>query len=130
MALVFDTSVLLDLERGNKETIEKIKQLRPEHPENICMTTINYSEFYYGCLRKSKENREKVLTKLDKFKLLNTTKSSSKIFAELKCECEERGKSVPLLDLLIASIVIDNNMTLVTKDKHFSDISTLRLRMV
>ena len=57
--------------------------------------------------------------------LLNTSKSSSLIFAELEYELKGLGKPVSILDLMIASICIAERKTLVTSDEDFARIPGL-----
>lgn len=39
--------------------------------------------------------------------------------ADLKYKYEKKGIVIPLADLIIANIAIENNTVLVTSDKHF-----------
>ena len=125
MGLVFDTGILIEIERKNEKLMSILKELSLDFPQNPSITAITYSEFYYGYLSKSNKNKELAQQELEKYEILNTTKNSSKIFAELKFNVEQKGRLIPLLDLLIASIVIDNGMTLVTSDNHFNEVEKL-----
>ena len=46
--------------------------------------------------------------------------------ADLKYKYEKKGIVVPLADLIIASIAIENNAVLVTSDKDFEKIEELK----
>ena len=48
MNLIFDTSIIIDIERGNKETINSIKELKDLYPAPAKITFITYFEFLYG----------------------------------------------------------------------------------
>ena len=125
MTLVLDTNILIELYRGNKKVIEIIKGLISMHPENPAITFANFSEFYLGMLGKREIERERALLFLGKFTLLNTARESSKIFSELKYALGKEGKAVPDMDILIASLVLERGMTLLTMDKHFERIEKL-----
>jgi len=127
VTLVFDTSVLVDVERKNPRVLEQLQGLALKHPQTPAITFATFSEFYYGFLRKFPKKQKVALEELEKYKLLNTTASSAKVFAELKFALERTGNKLSLFDCLIASIVIDNNMTLVTGDKRFASVPTLRV---
>ncbi len=124
MAFVLDTNVYIAIERNNQKIINQISKL--DISERISITAPSYSELYDGLLKGKKDEFKSKLEKLDTVNLLNTTKSSSKLFAEIKFKLEKIGRMVPLFDILIASIVIDNNMTLITTDEHFKRIPGLK----
>ena len=63
---------------------------------------------------------------LKKFNVLHTTNSSAEILSDLKIKYDKKGIALSLADLLSASIVIDNNLVLVTKDKDFERIEELK----
>lgn len=125
LTIVLDTNILIEVEGKNQSVLKKLEKIRSNHPQQPHITSINFSEFYYGCLNKTKKKKDAVFKELNKYGLLNTTRDSSVIFSELKHDFETKGKSMPLLDLLIASIVIDSGMTLVTSDAHFREIKPL-----
>ena len=85
-----------------------------------------YSEIYDGLLKGRKDELKIKLENLDSINLLNTTKSSSRLFAEIKYNLEKSGKMIPLFDILIASIFICNDMALLTTDEHFNRVPGLR----
>ncbi len=125
--LVLDTNMLIELDKGNKRLITRLKQLKALHSENIAITFANFSEYYYGILNKSEKKKQLALDRLLKFNILNTNTDTAKRFAELKHKLEKEGKAMSVFDVLIAAIVIDNKATLLTSDKHFKDIEELKL---
>ena len=129
MSFVIDTNILVELERDNKIIISKLEGL-DLIKGNIHITSPSYSEFYLGLLNKSKEKLEKEKDRLDKYKLLNTTKNSSKLLAEIKHKVTKTGTMIPIFDLLIASIVMDSRMPLVTLDGHFKKIQNLNIILI
>ena len=63
-----------------------------------------------------------VLTTLDK--------KSSKIFGIKNKELSNRGRVTEILDLIIASICISNNLILITRNKkHFENIPGLEFKV-
>lgn len=126
MTLVFDTSILIDIERRDNKVLGKIKELSEIHPAPASITFINYSEFIHGLKIKSPKNKEKGLAFIELFHFLEPTKKTANILSDLKFKYEKLGKSFPLSDLLIASQTIENDMTLVTGDKTFQEIGELK----
>lgn len=126
MTLVLDTSVIIDIQRKDKDIIEKIKELAELHPAPASIAFITYFEFIHGLRIKSPRNKEKALAFMELFHFLEPTKRTAAILSDLKYKYEKQGKSFSLSDLLIASQVAENGMVLVTGDKHFGEISELK----
>ena len=129
MDIVIDTSVLIEIEKNNKSVISKIGNLEMMNGE-IYITSPTYSEFYLGLLKLSEEKREKGKQRLDKYKILNTTKNSSKLLAEMKNGMSKAGAAIPVFDLFIASIAMDRGMPLISLDDHFKRIQNLNLILI
>lgn len=125
MTLVLDTSVIIDIERRDNATLEKLKGLAEIHPAPASITFINYFEFVYGLRAKAPKNKEKALAFINIFHFLEPTKKTADIMSALRYKYERLGISFSLSDILIASQAIENNMTLVTKDRRFQDIEEL-----
>ena len=130
MSLVLDTNILFELERDDKGVISAVAELKAKHPGRICITSLNYCEVYHGALDRGERSRRETLDYLDSFGLLNTTRGSAIRLAELRKSQKAKGAEVPVMDLLIASIVIDRGMTLVTRDKHFEGVEGLKVVVV
>ena len=126
MIMVFDTSILVDLQNGNVSTINKIKKLVKVNPYPAKITVFSKFEFLTGLLEKPSKNELVVKDFISNFNVVNTSDNSSKIFAELKHKYITKGKMLPLIDLLIAGLVIEHNYVLVTKDKDFERIDELK----
>ena len=52
MRIVFDTSILIGLERKDEEIITKISRLIKDYPDAPAITAPTFAEFYYGFLKK------------------------------------------------------------------------------
>lgn len=125
MNLIFDTSILIELERKNKNVIDKIKEYIELYPAPAKITFITYFEFYYGIQNKNIKNKEKAMAFVNRFNMLRTTKKTAEILSGLKQNQENNGEMLPLADLLIASQVIENDGLLLTLDHDFSKIKEL-----
>lgn len=126
MTLVLDTSVLIDIEKKCKGTIEKIEELRKVHYMPAAITFVSYFEFYFGAISKNIKNKQLMLEFISKFNCLKASAKTGEILAELKFKYDKIGLALPLADLIIASQVIENNMVLLTKDKDFGRITEIR----
>ena len=120
MNLIFDTSILIDIDRGNKEIINKINELRNMYPSPAKIGFISYFEFLLGLKDKSDKNKEKSKEFIEKFNILQTTVNTADNLVMLKQKYE-----LPLADLLIAAQTIEHNGVLLTKDRDFKDIKEI-----
>ena len=125
MSLVFDTSIILELERGNKEIINKIKKYLNYYPDPAQISFMTYFEIYYGLRNKNEKNKDLAIGYLNMFKILEVTKKTAEIMSSLKHSQEKKGIQMSLTDLFIASQVIENNLILVTMDKDFERIDNM-----
>ncbi|OIO41306.1 hypothetical protein COU56_02330 [Candidatus Pacearchaeota archaeon CG10_big_fil_rev_8_21_14_0_10_31_9] len=126
MTLAFDTSVLIELERKNEEIIKRLKELSKTYPLPPYLPFMSYYEFLRGLKLKKAKDYEKKLFFLNKFSILNTSKKTAEILADLRIEYNKLGITLPLADFSIASQVIENDLTLVTLDKDFEKIKELK----
>ncbi len=126
MNLIFDTSIIIEIERGNKNIIDEMRRLASLYLGKAQIPFMVYFEFYHGLHQRNLRNRELSLSFINKFEMLNITKRTAEILSDIRIECELDGKMVQLADLLIASQVIENNGVLVTKDSGFNNIERLK----
>lgn len=125
MNLVFDTSILIGIERRNEAMLDKIRQYAELYPEVPQITFITFFEFYDGLRNKNLKNKAKSLSFINRFSMLEVTKRTAEILSDLKAEVETQGKNLPLADLMIASQVIEHGLILLTLDKDFENIRRL-----
>ncbi len=98
--------------------------------DDLYISRINYTELIYGAYNSSKINQNlKVIEPfLDSFKVLEFTKTSNLIFAKEKARLKKNGNIIADMDLMIASIAIENDCTLISNNiKHFQRIQNLEL---
>lgn|SRR3989338_3499608 len=126
MSIVLDTSILIDLERKAPLTITKLETITTLYPSPAKITVISAFEFQLGIQRKTPKNKDKALSFLNNFVTLHTSDKTAAILANLKFKYDSQGVVVPLADILIAALVIENNMILVTRDKDFEKIEELK----
>ena len=122
--LVIDTNILIEIEKRNEKIVGELMELKKSHPQNISITSAVYAEFLFGFLKIKKEKEaEKYLQNCE---IINFDKESAVIFANTKKTLEEKGASIPVLDILTASCVISKGATFVTLDNHFDRIPNLK----
>ena len=124
---LIDSDILIYFLKGKQEVVEILSQI----PINeLYISRINYTELIYGAYNSTKINQNlKVIEPfLDSFEVLEFTKTSSLIFAKEKARLKKSGNIVADMDLMIASIAIENDCTLISNNiKHFDRIQNLKL---
>lgn len=125
--LVLDTNILIELATHNSKIVKFLQNLLEKFPSKPYITAPNYSEFLYGYMKKDFKKQEIAISFLEQYNLLNTSKESSKLFAKIKYHLEKSGQTIPLFDILIASIVVDKRGVLVTLDEHFKNIDGFKV---
>jgi tRNA(fMet)-specific endonuclease VapC len=125
MGIMFDTSVLIALERG-AHGLEKLAAGRENEPFGISVVTV--SELLHGVYRADSEKRrltrgafvEKII---QTFPLYPFDLSAARIYAQLWANLAKKGVTIGAHDLMIASTAIALGFSVVTADmRDFSKI--------
>jgi tRNA(fMet)-specific endonuclease VapC len=126
--VLIDTDILSYYFKGDKTVIKNFENYL-KHIDLIEISIITYYEIIGGLMAK---NALKQLSIFEVFASENIvipmTEISAKISAELYSTLRQIGKTVDDIDLLIAGIAIENDLTLVTNNEnHFERIPGLRI---
>lgn len=127
MKYVLDTDTMIYFLKGRESVTHSILK---HSLKELTTTIINQTELLFGAYHSSK--REHNLTTveglLSNLHVIPFCNKSSHIFAEQKALLIKQGHIIPDMDLLIASIVLCHQGTLVTNNtKHFARIKKLKL---
>lgn len=127
MNIVIDSDILIYFLKGQPEIVNKLST----YPiENIFTTRINVTELLYGAYNSSKieQNLGKISSFLESFDILEFDRKASVIFAQEKARLKQNGIFIADMDLMISSITIANDFSLVTNNfKHFDRIESLKI---
>ena len=112
---LIDSDILIYFLKGKQEVVEKLSHIPMD---DLYISRINYTELIYGAYNSSKidQNLKIIEPFLDNFKILEFTQTSSLIFAKEKARLKKNGNIIADMDLMIASIAIDNNCVLMTNN--------------
>ena len=130
MSLVFDTSVLIALQRKDDQVIAKLEELSKTYALTPYTTFLNLFEFLLGIKLKPPRNAKESVAFVRRFDILNTTERTSELMADLKLKYDRKGLVLPIADLIITSLVIENDMVLVTRDRDFEKIEELHKEII
>jgi tRNA(fMet)-specific endonuclease VapC len=126
-SFILDTDICIYWLKGNERIEKKIIQTGFA---NIFITVITECELYYGAFKSARrEQNLSVIRELKrKIQTFHTSEGISYIYGELKSDLEKKGQTIDDADLLIASIVLEKNVTLVTNNmEHFKRIPVLKV---
>jgi tRNA(fMet)-specific endonuclease VapC len=123
MGVIFDTSVLIALERGS-HAIEKLVAGRESEPFGISVVTV--AELLHGVHRADSEKRrltrgafvEKII---QTFPLYPFDLNAARIYAKLWSNLAKKGTTIGAHDLMIASTAIALGFSVITVDVHDYD---------
>lgn len=129
MLYCLDTSVVIDILRGDKSLLSKIEAFISQHA-HFCITPIALAELYKGAYlaEKQKEAIKLVEDFTKSVELLDFTESACKVFGQKYLELKTQGRPTQETDLMIGSITLEHGAILVTRDmKDFANIKGLKI---
>lgn len=125
MLIVFDTNILIDISKGNEKILLDVQKTVSENEQaSLGIAWVTYHEFLMGIHKR--ELLPKAYEILESYEFLPMDKNSTEIFTALK---KQKTKASDF-DLLIASSVIANDGLLLTRDRNFGTIKTLKVQIL
>jgi predicted nucleic acid-binding protein len=124
---VLDSDTVIYLLKGNESVIGQFLNI---DPDGLATTRINYAELLYGAYnsQRVKHNLTRIKSFLAELTILEFDQQASEGFARLKADLKKQGSLIADMDLMIASICLVSESTLVTNNmRHFTRIHGLRL---
>ncbi len=118
MDAIIDTSVIIEIFRGNKTTLNNLRDKELTYG----ITTITLFELYCGTL---KEKEELMIEKLPK---TGFEEKSARIGGEMFRDLKKKGNVPPAKDLLIAATAIAHDKPVFTCDRDFEVLSEYGLK--
>jgi predicted nucleic acid-binding protein len=123
-----DTDLLIAILRGKQEAYSIVTEIDEE--TKAATTAINTFEIFFGAHKSSmkNENIKEAAKLLDRLEVIPLDLPSSRKAAEISAKLAEKGEPIDYRDAMIAAIAIENDLTLVTRNKsHFKRIKNLKL---
>ncbi len=127
MTWLLDTNICVYLLNGNEQLKHKILEIGVQ---NLAISNAVLAELYFGAYNSSKiksniatiESFSKHLT------IISDSVESARLFGRIKADLKRHGKRIEDFDILVASIALANDLTLVTHNTiHFGRITDLRI---
>ena len=125
-SILLDTSAYTRLINGDKEVYNHIIQT-----DIIYVSTVMLGELYAGFFGGSKpdwnSNILRDFLEKETVRIIDVSQNTAKIFGGIKNELKQKAKMIPINDIWIAAHAIETDSILLTYDKHFTNISNLRI---
>ena len=97
--------------------------------ESVFLPIIVVGELYYGAAFSSQvaKNTTDIKRITSRYPVLSLDEDTTMVYGSIKTGLRKKGKPIPENDIWIAAIVIQNDLTLVSRDGHFKEIDELSL---
>ena len=123
-----DTNICIYFLKGVSTNINL--KLQQANPDNIKIPSIVKAELLFGAEKSNrrKQNIELVSKFLLPLEIISFDNRAAEVYATVRASLEKKGEVIGPNDLIIASIVLANNGTLVTNNpKEFNRIGKLKV---
>lgn len=122
--ILLDTNILIALLAGEPPVVAAARVA-----VGVFIPAIALGELYYGALKSGRpaENIERVSALATVAVVLPCDAATAPVYGRLKATLRAKGAPIPENDLWIAALAVQHNLTLVTRDVHFSGIPDLAL---
>lgn len=119
---ILDTNVVVRILNGDTALASKVSLL-----DDVYIPAIVLGELMYGAEKSARKdfNKARALELCADFHFIGTDSSTALEYGRIKAALERAGKTISENDIWIASIALNNGMTVLSQDRHFSYIEGL-----
>jgi len=120
---ILDTNIVIALFSGETSTKEHLLKA-----DEVFISSTVLGELFFGAFKskRSKTNLKRISDFADNISILMCDKDTAYQYGIVKNKLLEKGKPIPENDIWIAAVAMQNNLILVTRDGHFSEIEDLK----
>jgi len=121
---LLDTNIVIGLFANEYHIINNIRS-----SEAIFIPAIVIGELFYGAENSSKKevNKNKIEEFANESTVLECTIETARQYGRIKSKLKYKGTPIPENDIWIAALSIQNDLILITRDKHFEFVEGLRV---
>jgi len=121
--ILVDTTIWIEFFRESSQIGDHLESLLKENAVWTCGAVI--FEILQGI--KSEDEKNKILSVLAILPYIEMTKVLWQSAVAVSTSLKKKGLNLPLSDIFVATIAIENNLLVYTIDKHFEQIPSLTL---
>ena len=119
-----DTNALISYLRNDLNAIEKFDQIN-----ELNLSVIVLGELFFGAYNSA--NAEKNINKIVELSsygnIIPIDNVVSHVYGDIKNELRKKGRPIPENDIWIAATAITYNLTIISNDQHFAQVSKLTI---
>lgn len=119
--ILVDTCIWIEYFKNNPDVVDFIEKHLLE--DTVCLVGIIVSELIQGI--KNERERKMIRSNLDAINYIDMKFEDWIKTGDLSNTLRKNGLTLPLTDISIAATAIENNLMLVTRDKHFKQVPGL-----
>ena len=126
---LFDTNIIIEIIRQNQLIVAKIKQLQQVNA-TYTISSVTVGELFYGAYHSKRDVEEalqQVIAITQSTTVISCNRETGKQYGEIKELLRVKGNMIPDNDIWIAATSLQYNLTLVTRDAHFSHIEHISI---
>ena len=124
---MLDTNICIYIIKHKPESV--YKRLMKIRPEDVCISSITYSELSYGVKKSEQKDRNRLALTLmlSNIEILEFDSAAAEEYGNIRARLEKSGTPIGSLDMLIAAHAKASGCTLVTNNlKEFSRVEGLK----
>ncbi len=117
-----DTNIISAWLQGETIIADKI-----DAATNVFIPITVVGELYYGAQYSTKveQNLNNISKALSHYRMLMIDEDTCRTYGLIKAALRRKVKPIPENDIWIAALVLQHNLTLATRDKHFKEVDGL-----
>ncbi len=121
---LLDSNIIIALFAGENSVLDAANEA-----EEVFIPSIVVGELYYGAQKSGKrqENSARVDSFVDVNVILNCDQDTARWYGQIKNQLKEIGRPIPENDIWIAALAQQHELILVSRDKHFNEVSALKI---
>lgn len=127
MRYMLDTNICIYIVKHKPESV--YRRLMKIRPEDVCISSITYSELSYGVEKSEQKDRNRLALTLmlSNIEILEFDTAAAEEYGNIRARLEKSGTPIGSLDMLIAAHAKASGCTLVTNNlKEFSRVEGLK----
>lgn len=126
--ICLDTNIIIDLLNGK----ESLSHFNSVSQIGVNTTIISLMELYYGSFKSNRMEDTALVDSLsDDMSIIRLAEQDAKLAGMIMATLDKKGKKLDFRDVVIASICINNDMQLATKNiKHFKPLEEFGLKIM
>jgi tRNA(fMet)-specific endonuclease VapC len=121
--ILVDTSIWIEFFRAKSEVGDHLETLLTQNAVWTCGVVLY--EVLQGI--KSENEKSKLRSMLTDLPYIEMRKATWERAAEFAILAKKNGLTLPLSDIFIAAIALENDLSIYTLDKHFEQVPNLKL---